>query len=97
MVGYYSKPVATALECVRAVYDTFSVPAGYNSFRTSSGTGVCSAGYSAISAICESNVNGIEFGGSGISANSGYCYWRNTAPVAINVYQGTYCCRIPGR
>ena len=97
VTGYYSKPVAGPLECTYSTYETFSVPAAYNGFHYTAPA--CSAGYSAVSAICENNNAGIVFNGSGIYAggNTSYCFWRNTTAGALSVSQSNTCCRIPGR
>jgi hypothetical protein len=95
VVGYYSKPVATALECTVVANETFAVPVGFSSYHYTTST--CAAGYSAMSAYCYNNANpDIYLTGSGTNGGA-WCGWRSFAPTAANVSQGTNCCRIPGR
>ena len=50
VVGYYSKPVATALQCVLQPLQAVSLPVGFDSYIYT--TSVCSAGYAAVSPYC---------------------------------------------
>ena len=97
VVGFYSKPVAGALDCIYSDYEAFSVPASYNGYHFTAPS--CPAGYSAVSAICENSNVGIVFAGNGINVanNTSYCFWRNTTAGALSVNQSNTCCRIPGR
>jgi hypothetical protein len=95
VVGYYSKPVATALECTVVNSEIFSVPVGFSNFHYTTST--CAAGYTAVSAYCYNQTNpDIYLTGSGTNGGA-WCGWRSFAPTAANVTQGTNCCRIPGR
>jgi hypothetical protein len=91
VVGYYSKPVATALECVdvQGPAPSPSVPAnGYQFIPIAA----CAAGYTSV---------GVNFaaGARVVKADSGrdYLYVLNLNSIAQTVTPFTNCCRIPGR
>jgi hypothetical protein len=94
VVGYYSKPVATALECVNTtptaiLIDANPIGAQYSNFLS---PGACPAGYSPTSFHC--TVSDVR--GSASEGPNGYCV--GNAPVNT-ITLGAYrtCCRIPGR
>jgi hypothetical protein len=95
VVGYYSKPVATALECYTTALENFVVPAGFHGLHTT--TAICAAGYTAVSSICFNNVAGLTSAGSGITNQSAWCAWANSTASDNTVNQGSTCCRAPGR
>jgi hypothetical protein len=100
VVGYYSKPVSVgSLECKYSAYETFSVPASFNSYHITNPA--CDTGYRVVSAMCENYnaASGLIFAGSSIAdtSNAGACFWRNPTAGAINATQSNFCCRIPGR
>jgi hypothetical protein len=94
VVGFYSMPVATALQCT-TVTETQSVPASFNSFINTATS--CPSGYSITGPWCNAGgTNDVYLTGSGAAATS-FCSWRSFSGVAQNVTQGMRCCRIPGR
>ncbi len=100
VTGYYSKPVsAGSMECVVPLLQTVSLGVGFNSYNYA--TSACSAGYQAVSSFCfKGTAVSVYLTGSGIgSGNSGgaFCGWENLSGAVQTVYQGTNCCRIPGR
>ena len=96
VVGYYSMPVATGLQCT-TLTETVSVAAGFNSFKNNTGASACATGYAPVSAYCSAaGASNIYLTGSGVGA-IGFCSWVSFATSAVNVTQGTNCCRIPGR
>lgn len=97
VVGYYSRPVATALECVSAHDNTSTVPA--NSAGQFITAPFCAAGYTKTMTAC-SNYNSLIFRRvETVPANIGHsiCYYDNPASVVQNVYITSTCCRISGR
>lgn len=99
VVGYYSKPVATALECTGVTDSTTTVPV--TSVLTYITAPVCAAGYSKTATSC--SFFGSEMvlrktetssGGDG-SASS--CVYQNPAATPQRVFITATCCRIPGR
>jgi hypothetical protein len=100
VVGYYSKPVATALECVNTALNVVSIAASSTNYVNSS---ACPVGYFAVSSTCDSGgVPGIYSGGSGMLGNTpaigvAYCSYKNTTGAAISTSTAATCCRIPGR
>lgn len=91
VVGYYSKPVATALECVETANTNLVIAA-------SGGTGnavapACAAGYTATSTNCESTSWLMPI----VFFQSGTCSARNGDTVSQTLRASRTCCRIPGR
>jgi hypothetical protein len=89
VVGYYSKPVATALNCVTVAGTGLSVGANaYSNIPIAS----CAAGFTPV---------GVDFsaGARVVKADSGfsYLYVLNLNTVAQTVTPQTRCCQIPGR
>ena len=100
VVGYYSKPKRTALECTTpSPSESFVLPAGYDSFHYTTSKCSTSGGYGPISAYCYSAAtNNVVLTGSGVDPTNGaFCAWRNLSGASQTVIQTTLCCRIPGR
>jgi hypothetical protein len=96
VVGYYSKPMATALECYSTEDENFVVPIGFDGVYTTATR--CDAGYSAVSANCFTSLTNMYFEGSGTTGNAAWCAWNNLSPISNNtVSQSVKCCQIPGR
>jgi hypothetical protein len=104
VVGYYSKPVVTALECVTASNTSTTIPA--NTTINDTLTNViaapsCDAGYTKTATSCSFYGNQMvlrktetsPIGNGSISS----CVYDNPAPTAQTVFITATCCRIPGR
>lgn len=98
IVGYFMAPQATALDCQGNGTPGRSIPAGYNGFANAA---ACPAGYSAVMPYCWTPAAGVYLKGSGVNSNAAgsttFCHWQNTTAAAATVYEGTMCCRVPGR
>ena len=95
VTGYYSKPVATALDCVLSAQETFAVPANFSGFHFTAS--VCPASYTPVSSYCFNNNDAnLYLNGSG-TRNAPWCGWKNNAATATTAQQAIECCRIPGR
>jgi hypothetical protein len=95
IVGYYTQPAATALDCVTQT-NTGTIPTGFSFLNAAS----CPAGYTRTAIACETgpaapapNVSIAEVGFHGV----GYCSFDNFSgsPVSTAVTV-TRCCRVPG-
>ncbi len=95
IVGYFMAPEATPVQCT-TVSNSRSLPAGYDAWAFT--TESCPTGYAPVSAYCwkPSPSDGVYLTGQGANAN-GFCGWRNLSGAAQTVYEGSRCCRIPGR
>jgi hypothetical protein len=89
VVGYYSKPVATALECVDTTVTSVVIAAGNqaNAFGLA-----CPAGYTRTATNCTSN-----WPMPIVYSNFGTCSARNNGTVSETLGASSTCCRIPGR
>jgi hypothetical protein len=91
VVGYYSKPVATALECTTVSGASTVLPASsVNTFATAP---ACAAGYTRVSVLCGTNSNNNRI--LGITQSG--CFSANAGASAGTVNADSVCCRIPGR
>ena len=91
VTGYYSRPVATALECIEVAGPTVTVAGGDLHFGLSAPA--CTAGYTLV---------GIGFSspGSQLLRKDGrlsYLFVRNTSASAQTATPYAACCRVPGR
>jgi hypothetical protein len=91
IVGYYSRPVATELECVETANTDFLISA-------SGGTGnavapVCPTGYKQTATNCEST----SFNMPIVYFQSGICSAKNNDSTSQTLRASRTCCRIPGR
>jgi hypothetical protein len=98
VTGYYSKPVATALECIEMTA-TSSLLAG---LTATAGTAVCPAGYTLTGGSCGSpsfdgKVVSTRSFGIGTAFQSHSCTYKNESLGTINFTASANCCRIPGR
>lgn len=94
VVGYYSKPMATALECT-TLSPTQNIVNGFASFTFGPS---CPAGYVITAPYCwNGDILNIYSTGSGVGGGNSFCGWRNQSGAAALIYSGTTCCRIPGR
>ena len=100
VVGYYSKPVATALDCTAVSDGNTTVPA---SIALQSVTApFCDAGYSKTATSCsffgtQLVVRRTETSSLDATGATSSCTYDNPAPTAQNVFITSTCCRIPGR
>ncbi|MGN6152272.1 MAG: hypothetical protein ACTHOH_09730 [Lysobacteraceae bacterium] len=99
IVGYFSPPQATPLDCVST-----GSPASYSIDPNSSNffnNPACPAGYRAVTPYCWTAAVGVYSLGSGYNGNSAgaatFCAWRNTTASVQTVFGGNMCCRVPGR
>jgi len=98
VLGYYAPPVATALQCQGTAIESRSIAAGYNNWGSAP---ACPTGYTPIVPYCWGPTGGVQLKGSGLIGNGSgsrsFCHWHNTTASAQTVYEGTMCCRVPGR
>lgn len=98
VVGYFTSPAATDLNCVGTAVSSFLLPANSSNFFNNPG---CPIGYTATTPYCYTATAGVYSQGSGYLGNSPdtltYCSWQNTTPVNQTVFGGNMCCRVPGR
>ena len=90
VTGYYSRPVATALECIDVAGPQVTVPASASDFQLVAPA--CTAGYALV---------GINFAAGGnLLRKDGlrnYLFVRNTVASDQSAVPNAACCRIPGR
>lgn len=101
IVGYYSKPTATALECVVTTEATGAVNLGPTTFGTTqlyiSGfvtAPSCATGYTQVELICKADSSTVAVQAHSGSLNS--CT-GSTPQSGRSIYASQRCCRIPGR
>ncbi|WP_290887689.1 hypothetical protein [Arenimonas sp.] len=98
VVGYFSPPQATNLQCTETAISTFTVAANTATFINNP---LCPAGYSQVMPYCYTNASGVYSRGSGVNSNTvglaTFCAWQNTTASTQQVFGGSICCRIPGR
>ena len=98
IVGYFSPPQVTRLQCIDTPISTTTLVAGANTFINNP---ACPAGYDAITPYCYSSAAGVYSRGSGYNSNTNglatFCAWHNSTASSQEVYGGNVCCRIPGR
>lgn len=98
IVGYFSPPQVTRLQCIDTPINTVTLAAGANTFINNP---ACPAGYDAITPYCYSSAAGVYSRGSGYNSNANglptFCAWHNSTASSQEVYGGNVCCRIPGR
>ena len=90
VVGYFIRPVATALQCVETANTSLVINAG--------GTGnadapACAAGYTQTATNCESSTWQMPF----VFFQSGTCSAQNNSAGAATLRASRTCCRVPGR
>ena len=91
VVGYYARPVATALQCIEVAGPTVTVAASDADFQLVAPA--CTAGYTLM---------GINFssGGGQLLRKDGrlnYLYIRNSSAASQTATPYAACCRVPGR
>ena len=93
VVGYYSKPVATALQCETTLNQTSTFPP--NAYSNLIGGTACSSGYTLTSTSCSYFIG--ELGVAVAKQELGACGYNNYTANTKTVYIENRCCRIPGR
>lgn len=91
VVGFYSKPVVTALECLVVPGTLTAIPAG--SLGTTAAPPSCPANYFNTASYC----NTFAFETILAGFNNAVCSFRNPGATATFVRHDINCCRIPGR
>jgi hypothetical protein len=98
IVGYFSAPQATRLDCVATSIVSTNIAASTSTFINNLS---CPTGYDATTPYCYSPVAGVNSAGSGYNSNAPgattFCAWHNTTGSTQQVYGGQVCCRVPGR
>jgi hypothetical protein len=98
IVGYYSPPAATNLQCTQTALQSFTIAAGASTFFNNP---LCPAGYHEVMPYCYSSDAGVNSAGSGVNSNTAglatFCAWHNTTGGSRTVFGGSICCRVPGR
>jgi len=93
IVGYYSPPVATALECSRQLGSFVSVPANTYGFGVSA---TCPTGYTATGLGIEAAAN-VVMADSSLNNSGGTVFTYNLGSTAQSTRAWVQCCRVPGR
>lgn len=99
VVGFYSRPAATALQCVNTELKFTSIPANSS---LSVSANACPTGYTVTGASCDSTSTALFILGSGTGGTTSgvtgaFCKFMNTSGASQNSYTTATCCRIPGR
>lgn len=99
IVGYYSPPQVTQLQCIDTAIVTNTIAANASTFYNNP---VCPAGYNtAVTPYCFTNASTVFSKGSGYNSNTPglatFCAWTNTSASPQQVFGGSVCCRVPGR
>lgn len=98
IVGYFSPPQATNLQCTQTALQSFTIAAGASTFFNNP---LCPAGYHEVMPYCYSSDAGVNSAGSGTNSNTAglatFCAWHNTTGGSRTVFGGSICCRVPGR
>ncbi|MGN6152273.1 MAG: hypothetical protein ACTHOH_09735 [Lysobacteraceae bacterium] len=93
IVGYYSPPAATALECSRQLGNFVSVPANTYGFGVSA---TCPTGYTATGLGIEAAAN-VVMADSSLNNSGGTVFTYNLGSTAQSTRAWVQCCRVPGR
>lgn len=93
IVGYYSPPAATALECTRQFGNFVSVPANTYGFGVSA---TCPTGYTATGLGIEAAAN-VVMADSSLNNSGGTVFTFNLGSTAQSTRAWVQCCRVPGR
>jgi hypothetical protein len=98
IVGYFSPPQATNLQCTQTALQSFTIAAGASNFFNNP---LCPTGYHEVMPYCYSSDAGVNSAGSGTNSNTAglatFCAWHNTTGGSRTVFGGSICCRVPGR
>ena len=99
IVGYYSPPQITQLQCIDTAIVSNTIAANASTFFNNP---ACPAGYdAAVTPYCFTNASTVFSKGSGYNSNTPglatFCAWTNTSASSQQVFGGSVCCRVPGR
>ena len=99
IVGYYSPPQITQLQCIDTAIVANTIAANASTFINNP---TCPAGYdAAVTPYCFTNASTVYSKGSGYNSNTPglatFCAWTNTSASSQQVFGGAVCCRVPGR
>ncbi len=98
VVGYFTNPAATTLDCVGTTVSAVSLPANSSNFYSNTS---CPVGFTATTPYCFTSTAGVYSQGSGLVANSPnavtFCAWQNATASSQGAFGATMCCRVPGR
>jgi hypothetical protein len=95
VVGYYAKPVATALECIDTV--SLGTTALAASGTVSISSSACTTGYTMTGGSCVGGTFGANVVTSRVLGSTYFCAYQNSLASASTVEAIGRCCRIPGR
>ncbi|SMH32018.1 hypothetical protein [Mesorhizobium australicum] len=90
VIGYYMRPVATALDCVTTATGDLTVAPGSGGNAVAP---VCAAGYTQTSTNCESSTWMMPM----VFFKSGTCSALNNSTGPATLRASRTCCRVPGR
>jgi len=90
VIGYFMRPVATALSCVETAVTTTNVAAGATANIVAP---LCAAGYTQTATNCESASWQMPF----VYLKAGACSAQNNSNAAATLRSSRTCCRVPGR
>lgn len=97
VVGYFTSPAATNLNCTNTSVSSVSIAANSTNFFNNP---TCPVGYTATTPYCWTAASGVYSQGSGYNANAAgnatFCAWQNTTGTSQTVFGGNVCCRVPG-
>ena len=98
IVGYFSPPQATQLQCIDTAIATNTIAANASTFFNNP---ACPSGYDPVTPYCFTNATGVYSKGSGYNSNTPglatFCAWTNATASSQQVLGGNVCCRVPGR
>ncbi|HRP35987.1 MAG TPA: hypothetical protein PLI48_08915 [Gammaproteobacteria bacterium] len=90
VVGYFTNPQATALQCISTATSNTQVNAGATS---NSVAPACPAGYTQTATNCQSSTWQMPF----VFFTDGVCSAQNNSAVSATLRASRTCCRVPGR
>jgi hypothetical protein len=96
IVGFYSKPVATALECIDTV--SLGTTALAASGTVSISSSACTTGYTMTGGSCVGGTSGANVVTSRVLGSTYFCAYQNSSALLASTVEAIgRCCRIPGR
>ncbi|MEO6291919.1 MAG: hypothetical protein ABIO88_04785 [Burkholderiaceae bacterium] len=90
IVGYYAKPIVTALQCLDTANTTVNIAAGGTANAVAP---ACTTGYTQTATNCEASDWLVPF----VFFHNGTCSARNNSASAQDIRASRTCCRVPGR
>jgi hypothetical protein len=93
VLGYFTRPQATALQCTTVAGAALALAAG----ASGQANATCAAGYFVTGGACEnSGTGGLEID-TFIPGNGYRCWAKNVSAGPLNMTPHAQCCRIPGK